>query len=93
METNAGSFMAVGGQGRLIADLNELALSTQRAGGANPIALLNLADIVAKDLQSRLLSGKAPGAPSPLSDIENMLKGQKPDETEKRRNDVVRPGN
>jgi hypothetical protein len=37
---------------------------------------------------SRVLSG-----PSPLSVIENMLKGQKPDETEKRRNDVVRPGN
>jgi RHS repeat-associated protein len=38
---------------RLIADLNELAVSTQRAGGANPIALLNLADIIAKDFQKK----------------------------------------
>jgi hypothetical protein len=45
--------MAAGGQSRLINDLNELAVSTQRAGGANPIALLNLADIVAKDLQKK----------------------------------------
>jgi hypothetical protein len=45
--------MAAGGQQRLIADLNELAVSTQRAGGANPIALLNLTDIVAKDLQKK----------------------------------------
>jgi RHS repeat-associated protein len=52
-KANAGSFMAAGGQQRLIADLNELALSTQRAGGTNPIALLNLADIVAKDLQKK----------------------------------------
>jgi RHS repeat-associated protein len=52
-KANAGSFMAAGGQNRLIADLNELAVSTQRAGGANPIALLNLADIVAKDLQKK----------------------------------------
>jgi len=36
---------------------------------------------------SRVLSG-----PSPLSVIENLLKGQKPDEVEKRRNYVVRPG-
>jgi hypothetical protein len=52
-KTNAGSFMAAGGQQRLIADLNELALSTQRAGGTNPIALLNLVDIVAKDFQKK----------------------------------------
>lgn len=45
--------MAAGGKERLVADLNELALSTQRAGGANPIALLNLADILAKDLQKK----------------------------------------
>ena len=45
--------MAAGGRERLVADLNELALSTQRAGGANPIALLNLADILAKDLQKK----------------------------------------
>ncbi|MBN3584966.1 hypothetical protein JYB64_21470, partial [Algoriphagus aestuarii] len=50
---NAASFMASGGKERLIADLNELAISNQRAGGANPIALLNLADILAKDLQKK----------------------------------------
>ena len=33
--------------------LNELALNTSRAGGANPIALLNLVDILAKDLQKK----------------------------------------
>ncbi|PZX48941.1 DUF6443 domain-containing protein [Algoriphagus chordae] len=49
-KANAASFMAAGGKERLVADLNELALSNQRAGGANPIALLNLADILAKDL-------------------------------------------
>ncbi|WP_192350273.1 DUF6443 domain-containing protein [Algoriphagus sp. Y33] len=52
-KVNAASFMAAGGRERLVADLNELALSTQRAGGANPIALLNLADILAKDLQKK----------------------------------------
>ncbi|SFT96810.1 RHS repeat-associated core domain-containing protein [Algoriphagus locisalis] len=52
-KANAASFMAAGGKERLVADLNELALSTQRAGGANPIALLNLADILAKDLQKK----------------------------------------
>ncbi|WP_425637968.1 DUF6443 domain-containing protein [Algoriphagus yeomjeoni] len=52
-KANAASFMAAGGKERLISDLNELALSNQRAGGANPIALLNLADILAKDLQKK----------------------------------------
>jgi RHS repeat-associated protein len=52
-KANAASFMAAGGKDRLVADLNELALSNQRAGGANPIALLNLADILAKDLQKK----------------------------------------
>ncbi|WP_425637964.1 hypothetical protein ACPUEN_00930 [Algoriphagus yeomjeoni] len=52
-KANAASFMAAGGKERMIADLNELALSNQRAGGANPIALLNLADILAKDLQKK----------------------------------------
>ncbi|RAI88514.1 RHS repeat-associated core domain-containing protein [Algoriphagus yeomjeoni] len=61
-KANPASFMAAGGKDRLIADLNELVLSNQRAGGANPIALLNLADILAKDLQSRFLSGGAPEA-------------------------------
>jgi hypothetical protein len=52
-KANAASFMAAGGKERLVADLNELAQSTQRAGGANPIALFNLADILAKDLQKK----------------------------------------
>jgi RHS repeat-associated protein len=45
--------MAVGERQRLVADLNELAVTTQRAGGGNPIALFNLADILAKDLQKK----------------------------------------
>lgn len=45
--------MAAGGRQRLVTDLNDLAVSTQRAGGANPIALLNLADILARDLQKK----------------------------------------
>lgn len=41
-------------QGRALLDqLNELALNTQMAGGPNPIAVLNLVDIVAKDLQKK----------------------------------------
>lgn len=49
-KANTASFMAAGGKERLVADLNELALSTQQSGGANPIASLNQADILAKDL-------------------------------------------
>jgi hypothetical protein len=45
--------MSAGGQQRLIADLNELSLSTQRSGGANPIALFNLAHIIAGDFQKK----------------------------------------
>jgi RHS repeat-associated protein len=52
-KANAGAFMAVGERQRLVADLNELAVTTQRAGGGNPIALFNLADILAKDLQKK----------------------------------------
>ncbi|MCE7058077.1 RHS repeat-associated core domain-containing protein [Algoriphagus sp. AGSA1] len=52
-KASAASFMAAGGKERLVTDLNELAVSTQRTGGANPIALLNLADILAKDLQKK----------------------------------------
>ncbi|MCE7057731.1 hypothetical protein LZF95_23815 [Algoriphagus sp. AGSA1] len=52
-KANAGSFMSAGAADRLINDLNELALSNLRAGGPNPIALLNLADILAKDLQKK----------------------------------------
>ncbi|MCE7057185.1 hypothetical protein LZF95_21065 [Algoriphagus sp. AGSA1] len=53
LKANAASFMSAGAADRLINDLNELALSNLRAGGANPIALLNLADILAKDLQKK----------------------------------------
>jgi RHS repeat-associated protein len=50
---NAGSFATQGAKDKLINDLNELAVSTQRAGGANPIALFNLANILAGDLQKK----------------------------------------
>src|SRR5690606_1015651 len=52
-KANAGSFMAAGGKEKLVADLNELAASTSRAGGANAIALFNLANIIAGDLQKK----------------------------------------
>ncbi len=52
-KANIGSYISQSSKERLVADLNELATSTQRAGGANPIALLNLADILAKDLQQK----------------------------------------
>ncbi len=50
---HAGSFAASGGGEQLLADLNELAASTGRAGGANALALFNLADILAKGLQQK----------------------------------------
>ena len=37
----------------LLDQLNELALNSKMAGGPNPIAVLNLVDIVAKDLQKK----------------------------------------
>ena len=40
--------------GRALLDqLNEFAQNSKMAGGANPIAVLNLVDIVAKDLQKK----------------------------------------
>jgi len=54
------SFMK--GKTALLDQLNELALNSSMAGGINPIAVLNLVDILAKDLQSRLLSGEVPEA-------------------------------
>ncbi len=39
----------LGAKEELVNDLNEKAESIQRAGGANPIALLNLVDILAMD--------------------------------------------
>ncbi len=50
---NEASFAAMGGKTALLDQLNELALNTQMAGGPNPIAVLNLVDIVAKDLQKK----------------------------------------
>jgi RHS repeat-associated protein len=50
---NGASFATVGGKTALLDQLNELALNTSRAGGANPIAVLNLVDILAKDLQKK----------------------------------------
>jgi hypothetical protein len=55
-KAHAGSFVTEGGIERILTNLNDLGLSTEQAGGANPMALLNLVDIVAKDLQSRSLS-------------------------------------
>ncbi len=52
-KVNPASFAASGGKSALLDQLNELALNTSRAGGANPIALLNLVDILAKDLQKK----------------------------------------
>ena len=50
---NPASFAASGGKTALLDQLNELALNTGRAGGTNPIAVLNLVDILAKDLQKK----------------------------------------
>jgi RHS repeat-associated protein len=52
-KVNVASFAPVGGKTVLLDQLNELVLNTSRAGGANPIALLNLVDILAKDLQRK----------------------------------------
>jgi len=52
-KANAGSFASQGAKGKLLNDLNEFAVSTQRAGGGNPIALFNLVDILAKDFQQK----------------------------------------
>lgn len=50
---NEATFATAGGRTALLDQLNELALNTQMAGGPNPIAVLNLVDIVAKDLQKK----------------------------------------
>ena len=52
-KANAGSFVSQSAKDRLISDLNELATSTQRAGTGNPIALFNLANILAGDFQKK----------------------------------------
>jgi len=53
-----GSYVTQAAKGRLVESLSELAGSLQRSGTGNPIALLNLADILASDLQNK----KAPEA-------------------------------
>jgi RHS repeat-associated protein len=50
---NQASFATGGGKTALLDQLNELTLNTSRGGGANPIAVLNLVDILAKDLQKK----------------------------------------
>ena len=50
---NEASFATMGGKTALLDQLNELALNSKVAGGPNPIAVLNLVDIVAKDLQKK----------------------------------------
>jgi YD repeat-containing protein len=60
-KVNIASFATTGGKTALLDQLNELALNTSRAGGANPIAVLNLVDILAKDLQSRYSYGSGKG--------------------------------
>jgi RHS repeat-associated protein len=50
---NEASFATMGGKTALLDQLNELALNSKMAGGPNPIAVLNLVDIVAKDLQKK----------------------------------------
>ncbi|MCH6202168.1 RHS repeat-associated core domain-containing protein [Aquiflexum sp. LQ15W] len=52
-KAHAGSFVTEGGVERILTNLNDLGLITEQAGGANPMALLNLVDIVAKDLQKK----------------------------------------
>jgi RHS repeat-associated protein len=52
-KAHAGSFVPEGGVERILTNLNDLGLSTEQAGGANPMAILNLVDIVAKDLQKK----------------------------------------
>ena len=50
---NKASFATMGGKTALLDQLNEFAQNSKMAGGANPIAVLNLVDIVAKDLQKK----------------------------------------
>ena len=57
-QVNVGSYVTQAAKGRLVESLSELAGSLQRSGTGNPIALLNLADILASDLQHK----KAPEA-------------------------------
>ena len=57
-QVNVGSYVTQAAKGRLVESLSELAGSLKHSGTGNPIALLNLADILASDLQHK----KAPEA-------------------------------
>ncbi|WP_238325357.1 hypothetical protein [Lunatimonas lonarensis] len=50
---NAGSYMTQSAKDRMVDGLSELAGSLQRSGSGNPIAILNLANILASDLQNK----------------------------------------
>lgn len=50
---NVGSYLTQSAKGRMVDGLSELAGSLQRSGSGNPIAILNLANIIASDLQNK----------------------------------------
>ncbi|GEO22236.1 hypothetical protein CQA01_27700 [Cyclobacterium qasimii] len=52
-KTNAAGFLSSGGKNKILNDLNELSKSSQQAGTANPITLLNMIGIVTADLQQK----------------------------------------
>ena len=47
---NAGTYLTQSAKDQLVDGISELARSLQRSGSGNPIALLNLANIFARDL-------------------------------------------
>jgi|GEM_PF-679510 len=49
----AAGFLGSGGKGKILDDLSELSKSSQQAGAANPITLLNMIQIVAAGLQQK----------------------------------------
>ncbi|SIS86428.1 DUF6443 domain-containing protein [Belliella pelovolcani] len=53
VKMNKGSFVASGAKDRLMNDLLEFSNVTSRAGGVNAITVLNIIDIMAKDLQKK----------------------------------------
>nr|MBI1229715.1 hypothetical protein [Cytophagales bacterium] len=52
-QINAGSYLTQSAKDRIVEGLSELAGSLQRSGSGNPIAILNLANILAADLQTK----------------------------------------
>jgi hypothetical protein len=57
-KAGAAAFVPEGAMDKLVKDINDFGISNMRGGGANPISIFNLVDIVAKDLQNK----KAPEA-------------------------------